>query len=79
MKVVPGFFRRHQAFTVLGLIAICSLGCTGFEAGSMGHGSPGTTPGGGGPPGETGSGGASATTGSGGSGAGMPVSLLRVV
>jgi hypothetical protein len=37
MNVVPGFFRRHRSFPALGLIALCSLACTGgVTGGNMG-------------------------------------------
>ncbi len=60
MKEVPGVFRRHHAFPVLGLIALSSLACTGMasdktnmsaapsgQAGQPGQPQPGQTAGGG--------------------------------
>jgi hypothetical protein len=73
MKLVPGVFRRHHAFPVLGLIALCSLACS--SSGNVGGegGSGNAAPGGGAPPGVPGGGatsvpggGTSSTGGSGG-------------
>lgn len=51
MNVVPGFFRRHRSFPALGLIALCSLACTGGVMGgnmSMSSGGAGQMASGGG-------------------------------
>lgn len=45
MKVVPGALRRHHAFSVLGLAALCSLACTSGVTSAEGGGSTGGTSG----------------------------------
>ncbi|HEY5376285.1 MAG TPA: DUF1588 domain-containing protein [Polyangiaceae bacterium] len=75
MKDVPGVFRRHRAFPVLGLIALSSLACTGIASDKMSAGPPGQA-GQAGQTGQTAGGGAGSTVAGGGAG-GEGVSLLN--
>src|SRR5882724_9769241 len=66
MKIVPGVFRRCQAFAGLGLTGICSLACTGLVGGGGPYGASGGS-------GQSVGGSENAGGGASGSGTGMPV------
>src|SRR5882724_3381026 len=66
MKIVPGVFRRCQAFAGLGLTGICSLACTGLVGGGGPYGASGGS-------GQSVGGSENAGGGASGNGTGMPV------
>src|SRR5438128_1915570 len=69
MKAVPRVSRPYQAFSVLGLVSLCSLACTG-SVGGMG---PDAGPGGSGQTGGSANAGGAVGTG----GSGTPADLSR--